>query len=164
MFKKKTNLDRRALITLLGASGLVPLAGCLEDETEVGVEDNNSSDNSDPDIEITKFSFELDEADSQFTNDDIIFTVEIQSNIDEEESVSVDAELYEDDLLLDDVGLFITAPAGATVREESQFFDFEPADVDRVTDYIIRVSGSILSDPEIIDEGTGDEFRDNLGE
>lgn len=147
---------RQYLLAAGGTVFTIGIAGCTGD-SEVGTGD-------DPDeneVTVNEYWFERDER--EFGDDSILFFVEVENQTNEEQNVNVKAELYEDNLLLDDVGPWITIPPNATTQEDRMFFELDPEDIERVTHYIIRASG-FWDDPIVISEGSGDEFRDELGE
>lgn len=149
-----SSVRRRGVLVALGSVGIIGLAGCL-DETEV------NGDNGEGDVTVTDYWFEWDER--EFGGDRIEAFIEVENHTDEDQSVNVEVELFEDDLLLDDVGPWFEIPPEATAQEDRTFLDLEPEDVDRVTNYEVRASG-FAADPVTVSEGTGDEFRNDLGE
>jgi hypothetical protein len=107
---------------------------------------------------VNEYRFEVEE---DLYGEDFFFFAKVENNTSEEQTVTVSAELYEDDLLLDDANPYFVLPPGAVSQERRSFRDLASEDIERVTDYVIRAEG-FLSDPVVISEGTGDEFRNDL--
>lgn len=143
---------RREFLAVFGMAIPFVVAGCTGGDT---VEDGDEGD-----VSVNDYWFEWEER--EFGDDDVVFVVEVENQTDEDQTVNVEAELYEDDFLLDDVGPWINIPPNATTQEDRMFFDLDPDDVDRVTRYTIRASG-LWDDPITVSEGSGDDFRADLG-
>jgi hypothetical protein len=150
-------MQRRSFLATTVIAITLGSAGCTE-ETEVGGP-NSSLGSNDSDVTVNEYRFEVEE--NSYLDDDVVLFVEVENNTNEEQTVVINAELYEDDLLLAEAGPYLTLPPEATRKENSTFFDLNPEDIERVTNYVIRGEG-FWSDPVVISEGTGDEFRNDL--